>query len=151
MFKIIVAVNELGVIGKDNVMPWHCKEDLQHFRKTTVNQNLVMGRKTIDGLPKKLDKRKIFTVSRSLEGENIINDFEHFLKTHENTDEVFYIAGGAQIYKKALPYTKELLISKIPNRNTGDTHFPDFNESLYDLNIIKYNDFDLYHYVRKDN
>ena len=38
MISIIVATNDDLLIGKkdsSNGMPWHNKEDLQHFKKTT--------------------------------------------------------------------------------------------------------------------
>ena len=150
MLKIIVAINELGVIGKDNQMPWHCKADLQHFKRTTLDQKIVMGRKTVEGLPKKLDRRELYIVSHTLKGPHIINDFPEFLKQEAVSDTVYYIAGGAEIYRQALPYAQELLISKIPNHKEGDTHFPDFPKEDFNVSISEESGFTLYHYIRKD-
>ena len=43
MISIIVATDDDLLIGKKdskNGMPWHNKEDLQHFKKTTLKQFL---------------------------------------------------------------------------------------------------------------
>ena len=78
MLSIIVAVNKKGVIGLKDTMPWHVPEDLKHFKKTTLNHNLVMGRVTYENLPKKLVDRKMWLVSRTLSGPHVINDFQDF-------------------------------------------------------------------------
>lgn len=150
MLKLIVAVNEKGVIGKNQKMPWHCPADLQHFKRTTLNQNVVMGRKTVAGLPGKLPQRTLYTVSKSTSGPYIINDFQAFLEREKDSETVYYIAGGAEIYRQALPYVQELLISKIPNQEAGDTHFPNFDKNAYTVNISEHDGFTLYHYVRKE-
>ncbi|ELY62148.1 dihydrofolate reductase, partial [Natronolimnohabitans innermongolicus] len=46
----IVAVAENGVIGKDGDMPWHVPADLQHFKETTMDHPLIMGRVTYEGI-----------------------------------------------------------------------------------------------------
>ena len=33
---LIVAMARNRVIGKDNTLPWHLPEDLQHFKRTTL-------------------------------------------------------------------------------------------------------------------
>ncbi|WP_226343640.1 dihydrofolate reductase, partial [Streptococcus pneumoniae] len=49
MTKKIVAIwaqDEEGVIGKDNRLP----AELQHFKETTLNHAILMGRVTFDGM-----------------------------------------------------------------------------------------------------
>ena len=48
---MIYARARNGVIGKDNQMPWHLPEDLAHFKRITLGQPVIMGRKTWDSLP----------------------------------------------------------------------------------------------------
>lgn len=50
----IVATDENFVIGKDNTIPWRSKSDMRMFRYLTGKQNLIMGRKTVESLPKNL-------------------------------------------------------------------------------------------------
>ena len=44
----IWAQTENGIIGKDQVMPWHLPAELQHFKETTMGQAILMGRVTFD-------------------------------------------------------------------------------------------------------
>ena len=51
--RLIVAFNKQGVIGVNNDLPWHLKDDLRRFQKLTKNNIVVMGRKTYESLPKR--------------------------------------------------------------------------------------------------
>ena len=53
MATIIVAYDEDRAIAKDGKIPWHIPEDLKHFKETTLNRAIIMGRKTWDSLPLK--------------------------------------------------------------------------------------------------
>ena len=46
MVSLIVAIGKNNLIGKDNDLPWHYKEDLQYFKQTTLNKTVVMGENT---------------------------------------------------------------------------------------------------------
>ena len=50
---MIWAQTTNGVIGRDGGMPWHLPEDLAHFKRTTLNHPVIMGRKTWDSFPDK--------------------------------------------------------------------------------------------------
>jgi len=41
--KAIIAVNNLGFIGKDGSLPWVCMDDLRHFRIKTMNSTCFSG------------------------------------------------------------------------------------------------------------
>ncbi len=43
---IIAAMAQNRTIGRDNALPWHIPEDLQLFKKTTMNSPMIMGRGT---------------------------------------------------------------------------------------------------------
>lgn len=151
MLSIIVAVNKKGVIGLKDTMPWHVPEDLKHFKKTTLNHNLVMGRVTYENLPKKLVDRKMWLVSRTLSGPYVINDFQDFLIKEKDSKELYYIAGGAEIYQQALDYSQEIILSRINNELEGDTFFPlnklkDFTLSK----IVEMDTFTIEYYNRKE-
>ncbi len=52
--KCVVAYSRNRVIGKDNTLPWHLPADLQHFKKNTLGQPIIMGRKTWQSLGRPL-------------------------------------------------------------------------------------------------
>ena len=71
MTKKIVAIwaqDEEGVIGKDNRLPWHLPAELQHFKETTLNHAILMGRVTFDGMGRRLlPKRETLILTRNPE------------------------------------------------------------------------------------
>ena len=48
MISLIVAFDRQQVIGVDNRLPWHYKEDLKYFKETTMGHDLLMGRQTFE-------------------------------------------------------------------------------------------------------
>ena len=53
-----------GGIGKNGKLPWHISEDLQNFKKLTLESTILMGRKTWESLPiKPLPKRRNIVLS----------------------------------------------------------------------------------------
>lgn len=127
MIVLIAAMNQHKTIGLDGSMPWRNPEDLKHFRETTLNHTVVMGRKTFEGLPKHLDQRDMRIVTLNKDYPNRIEDFEEFLNNAQNSEEIIYIAGGGEIYRQSLPYAHRLVLSYIDNDVIGDTFFPDFS------------------------
>ena len=64
MLSMIFACDEKGAIGKDGDLPWRQSSDLQHFKRTTLNKIVVMGRKTWDSLGQPLPKRRNIVMTR---------------------------------------------------------------------------------------
>ncbi len=154
MFKIIVAFDEDLTIGYQGWMPWNIPEDLQHFKDTTYNSNLLMGSTTFNGLKKPLPNRTTYVVSSKpvKKSENVIwvKDLQAFIEKHKDSDTEIFVCGGASIYKQLLPYTDEMIISLIFNKHKCDTKFPDFNMADFKIELKKeYTDFNVYQYLRK--
>ena len=40
MINLIVAIGKNNVIGRGNELPWHYKEDMEYFKKTTLVDRL---------------------------------------------------------------------------------------------------------------
>ncbi len=51
--EAILATDILGGISKNGIIPWKSKEDMNFFYNKTVNNVVVMGRKTYYSLPDK--------------------------------------------------------------------------------------------------
>lgn len=60
----IVAIDRNGAIGCQNELPWSLKTDMAFFRKTTLNNTVIMGRKTYDSIGGCLKGRKNLILSR---------------------------------------------------------------------------------------
>lgn len=139
MISIVVALDDELLIGKkdsSNGMPWHNKEDLQHFKRTTLNQTIVMGKTTYQAIGRPLPNRKTIIVSRSGFNDDKVevrDDLIDLIKEYKDKGEDLYICGGASIYKQALPYVDKLIISRIPGSHTGETYFPGFDGLGFEL------------------
>ena len=119
-----------GVIGQGGVMPWHLPEDLAHFKRTTLNHPVIMGRKTWDSIPARfrpLPGRRNIVVTRQANlnqtGLEPAPNLREALQLCENSEQV-WIIGGAQIYAQALPLADELVVTEIDADFEGDAFAP---------------------------
>jgi dihydrofolate reductase len=146
MICCIVAMDEQGGIGLNGTLPWHIKEDLIHFKNTTLHHTIVMGKKTFLSIGRALPKRRNLVVThhpimmKDVQDVEVIEDFEAFLKANALADEMIYVIGGANVYSQALPYAKYLAISHVKGIHTCDTFFPHFD--FDDYTIIKIEEFE---------
>jgi dihydrofolate reductase len=63
-FKAIAAMSLNRVIGAGNKIPWHLPEDFKWFKKMTMGNVVVMGRKTFESLGRPLPNRKNMILTR---------------------------------------------------------------------------------------
>lgn len=132
---IIAAVAENGIIGKeDGTLPWHIKEEFQHFKSTTLNHPIIMGRKTFNSLGKPLKGRLNIVVTRDLNFKSEFDEVKIFSDLMEainfceeqNFEKTFIIVGG-EIYKQAIEFVDEMILSIIKISAEGSVKFPDYN------------------------
>ncbi len=136
MISLIWAMSEKWLIGKENKIPWHVKEDLLYYKEKTKGQTVLMGENTYDSLKgyyktKPLPYGKIFVASlsdRVFSDAIKVSDVISFLA---NNKEDLFVVGGASIYKLSLPYADKLYISIIKGDYDGDTYFPSFSLDEY--------------------
>lgn len=127
--KAIAAMSLNRVIGDKGKIPWHLPEDLKWFKQFTLNQTIVVGRKTFEDLPP-LANRKILILSRNaefFERKDVLKNTTY--KVIREADEIpkgAIIAGGAQIYQELLPYCSELFLTQVKAHMKGDTAMPPF-------------------------
>ncbi|WP_306057859.1 dihydrofolate reductase [Natronococcus wangiae] len=142
----IVAVAENGVIGRDGEMPWHLPEDLQHFKETTMDHPVVMGRVTYEGILEALGeplpgRTTIVMTSRELETPEsavVAGSLEEALRTaetaaderHDGVDTAF-VAGGATVYEQLLPAVDRLIVTEVHDEPQGDAYLPDWDREAW--------------------
>ena len=160
MFNMIAAVSQNGIIGINDTIPWKCKADMQYFKKTTMNNIVVMGRKTYDSLfnfmkdktEEPLPGRTKFVLTRNPETMKVdhptifpIGEMEpgQFVKQVNSlhNKEVFVI-GGSQIYKHFLGYYDRIYLTRIqcnytPENKNDTVHYLPLTDNVlssdYDL------------------
>lgn len=148
----IFAMASNRVIGKDGDIPWRLSEDWKLFKKTTLGYPIVMGRKTMESLPKRLPGRRSVVISRTLteapEGYELVKTCDESLKLLKGEEKIFII-GGAQIFSEMLPACDEVLLSYVYHPYEGDTLLPEFEDGFEMTEILyKDDDFELRRFMR---
>lgn len=137
MLTIVVAMDEGRGIGLNNRLPWTIKGDLKEFRRITMGHGVLMGRKTLDSIGKPLDGRTNYVVTRQdklpYDAIRLVHDLPAFLEEKQTSDEIVFVIGGASLYQAALPYTDELIISRVSGTHDCDTYFPPYDEADFKL------------------
>ena len=132
--SIIVAKATNNAIGLKGDLPWHLPADLKHFKKTTKGHHVIMGRKTFETLQNPLPGRihLVITSNRNYsvpKGHRVVHSLEEAIAIgKEKGLEKIFILGGAEIYKLALPYCDEMIITEIEAMPEADTYFPDYDK-----------------------
>jgi dihydrofolate reductase len=115
------------VIGAGGGIPWHLSEDLRFFKRTTLGQVVLMGRKTFESLGKPLPRRENWVVSsRHLPGVRVVRDLTKIPEPGEGRE--LFLIGGAQLYRELLPRCSELFLTLVKRQVSGDALFPPFEE-----------------------
>ena len=133
---IIAAIAQNGVMGKDNKIPWHYKEDFQHFKQLTLNHVIVMGRKTYESIGKPLPGRTNIVVSRNknLHCPGCIlaaSSHEAVRYAQQHNAEKLFIIGGSSLYEEGLKIADILELTFINRSVEGDTYFPEWNKKSW--------------------
>ena len=130
---LIYARARNGVIGKDNQMPWHLPEDLAHFKRVTLGQPVIMGRKTWDSLPARfrpLPGRLNIVVTRQsdwqAEGALRAGSIEEAMRLCGDASDA-WIMGGAEIYRQAEPLASTAVVTEIDADFEGDAYAPELS------------------------
>lgn len=141
--KLIYAQAANGVIGQDHQLPWYLPEDLEWFKQHTLDQVVVMGRKTFESLPdtvRPLPRRDNIVLSRdpyfslkqlSHPRLRVFDDFYRVLNAYAN--QPIWVIGGAQLFELALPFATELYVTEILQDYEGDTYAPKLDPMLFQL------------------
>ena len=131
--SIIAAISKNNVIGCNNSIPWHLKEDLNIFSRITKHHTVVVGRKTQESIVKKLGQplpdRKTIVLTRQTDyiapGCKTAHSLKEALERVTKDTQVFII-GGSEIYKLALPYATRMYLTKVSVECYGDAFFPHY-------------------------
>lgn len=133
---IIAAMSRNRVIGLDNALPWRLPRDLAFFMRSTMGHSLLMGRRTFESLEGPLRGRTIIVLSRR--PDNLPDGVAHAASLEEGlrrvpAGQIPFIAGGAEVYRAALPITERMLLTLVHAELEGDTFFPEFDLSDWHL------------------
>jgi dihydrofolate reductase len=154
---LIAAVAKNGVIGRSNgEMPWHSKEEFQHFRNTTLGFPIIMGRKTYESLKGPLKGRLNIILTRNQDFK-IVDEVKIFRSLDDSLSfcsslnyEKAFVIGGGIIFNQAIGKADEMIISIMNFNADGDVYFPEISPDLWKVSSTeKRSEFKIFNYVRK--
>jgi dihydrofolate reductase len=126
---LIWAQTPDGVIGRDNAIPWRVPEDMAYFQRVTRGHPVLMGRRTWDSLPvrfRPLPDRRNIVITRQPDwtavGAERAASLEQALKLAGPGP--VWVMGGGEIYRAAMDYATELLVTEVDAEVEGDAFAP---------------------------
>jgi dihydrofolate reductase len=121
---LIAAIGKNNELGSNNKLLWHIPEDFQWFKAKTMGKTMIMGRNTMDSLGKPLKNRENWVLTRDL--DRVKEGFQGFTTWEAVFDKAaeiqlheLMVIGGAEIYRHAIDFADELIITHV------NTEFPE--------------------------
>ena len=132
----IAAVASNGVIGFGNDIPWRIPEDWWRFKRLTMGQVLVMGRKTYESVGRPLPGRTILVVTRDRlwrgDGVQVVTSLDQaFDQAFALAPETIFVGGGGELYRAAWPRLSRLEITEVEQSPPGDVWFPPIEPTMW--------------------
>lgn len=137
---MIAAVGKNRELGKDNKLLWHLPEDLKFFKEQTMGKPIIMGKKTLDSLPRLLPGRLhlVLTHQQIEETEQIkvFRDIESLVEFIKILDQEVMVIGGAQVYKQMLELSDKMILTEVDDEKEADVYFPEFNKEEWSQELL---------------
>lgn len=149
-----------GAIAINGGLPVHLPEDLEWFKAYTMDKAVVMGRKTLETLPKPLAGRTVICLTNDPDYEDercnfVMNSVEDVLAWAENLEiEELVIAGGEEIYQEFLFLANKVVRTRINHTKIKKRDFDRAvrrNEVQYSPDLSLKGEFDSATVVMKTN
>jgi dihydrofolate reductase len=150
--SLIAAMSQNGVIGKNNMLPWHIPEELKYFRKVTEGKPIIMGRKTFESLNSKpLPNRHNIILTQdshfSATGVSVVHSVQEALDCAVGSEDAAHaehaanttqlqevmVIGGASVFQAFLPLATRIYLTVIHEEYEGDTFFPALDWAQWQL------------------
>lgn len=134
MIKTIVAAHDPNlVIGKEGGLPWRYPEDLKHFKRTTLDHTIIMGRgvfEELNEIPLPGRKNVVLSTTKNYDKVDTYSSLESALDACKSSEEEVFIIGGGVLYRDALDIADKMIITEIHNEYDGDTFFPEYRDDI---------------------
>jgi dihydrofolate reductase len=132
---LIAAMGKNGEIGCDNKLLWNIKEDMNWFRRHTMNKVVVMGRKTYESIGRPLKGRLNVVLTRDTDYDPhpdvlVRYDLAQVFFEFRNELELMVI-GGETIYRQCLPFANRLYLTEVDKEFDADAFFPEYDKTTW--------------------
>ena len=136
---LVAAVADNGVIGNGPDIPWRIPGEQAEFKALTMGHTLVMGRTTFESIGRPLPGRTTVVLTRdpswrpstgsgSDPGVLVAHTIEDALALAAGEQGDVMVAGGAQVYRAAMPYATEQVLTRVRLAPEGDVRYPAYDE-----------------------
>ena len=164
---IVAAMDRKRGIGYKGQLPWRkMPADFRRFRELTIDNPVVVGRKTFESYGSKpLPRRSHFVVSRRSDYQppDVVSAgsvesairMASFAECHHVS-----VIGGSEIFREALDrgFIDRMYLTRIESEFDADVFFPEFQEDDWELDSEDYFPKDgdphactVFGYVRREN
>jgi dihydrofolate reductase len=141
-FKIIACINQKNALGKEGKLLYHIGNDLANFKRMTVGNVVIMGRKTYESLPNGeplkdrinviISANEEFSVDSKFENVFIVKTIDDAVELCETLfdDKELFVIGGESIYRQFMErgLVNEMRLTIVNDETEGDAFFPEYNE-----------------------
>ena len=135
----VAAMASNRVIGAEGRIPWQVPEDLRWFKELTIGGTLLMGRVTFESIGRALPGRETIVMSRKencqIPGVQVIRDLSGINSARVVGD--IFVVGGAEVYRVALPYCRDLYLTEILQEVEGDRTMPVFSDFFRFSSVLR--------------
>ena len=132
----IAAVARNGVIGAGGDIPWRISEDWARFKRLTMGQVLIMGRKTYDSIGRPLPGRTTYVITRDRmwrgDGVRAMPAVDEAIDLGlASGSPTVWVAGGGEIYRAAWARLDRLELTEVDIEPAGDATFPPIEPDVW--------------------
>ena len=141
-FKIIACINRKRVLGNEGKLLYHIGNDLANFKRMTVGNVVIMGRKTFESLPNGVPLKdrvniiittdKEYGVDAKFDNVYIVHSVEDAVELCDAffSDKEVFVIGGESIYRQFMEkdLVGEMRLTIVNDDTEGDAVFPEYNE-----------------------
>lgn len=144
-FKIIACINEKLALGNEGQLLYHIGNDMKNFKRMTINNVVIMGRKTFESLPNQqplpnriniiITNNVDYSIENNYDNVYIVSSIEDAINLCEAfySDKECFVIGGSSIYEQFI--NKELVdtlyLTQVNDDSEGDTYFPNVLDNWY--------------------
>jgi dihydrofolate reductase len=130
MLSLICIIGTNRALAYKGAQPWHIPEDMERFKRLTMDNTVVMGRKTFEAMDAPLPGRTNIVLSRNesyqAPGCIVCRSLDEAIE-RADSEEVFVIGGG-DVCAQAIGKADRLYLTVVEDEPPADTFFPDYSE-----------------------
>ena len=132
VLTLIAAVSTDGFISTDKGVPWHLPRDIEHFRRTTRDQWLLIGRRTYVEMLGWFENHHPLVLSRDPHfipsiGQTVASVTEALQVAGAGGATELFVCGGGAAYAAAMPWTDRLILTHVDSTLGSGVPFPQLN------------------------